>query len=628
MKVVLFILSSLFFFSSLLLNSIAIEETYNDVITSGTMSFLKGFVSFGFSIVFFRILNYKMTKNKWLIFLIVPLFSFGSFFAINPIFNAISYNVSIESKQNVIDSHIIKRGVKLDIDFFNNDIKDKNGKYKSYVSSLQFLNANLEPLELDDKYNNISIYSFVLVNDIKENHFLYKSNITDAYLQQLNMYKEYRRIDNLNGYFASIKTKEIYGKIKSLTSKYSKKYLTYKRGYTKYLRKEKQKVLYEITSIFRAYISCGREGCLENNNKQIENFFSNNRQYGFKNISTSQSCVLDNVNAPSKATIRYINDIDKDIDKDIDSFNNISKVTDYKRVVCYYDARENERIFNRGVKEDYGRRTGIYDFSADNFQQFKRSGELKRTIIRYFNNEYNINIPYSTNIYDYNDLEDAFKASFNQVKTEEIEKQIKESFGYDIPRKLSKHSFSKNENVVNELNNKFSSYYYLKDFKYLYEERVFDNVAHINSMVKTFEKHYQKNGSEIINEQKNNLEYLNKEHKKVFDLYFCLLIILFLMFFNMLLSVKDLFVAIFKLNKKTDFILLFAISFSIILLPMFVENIYLNETMLLAINEDVLKMFLYKWFLNIQLLINVEDLLIMLDVEETFIFISNKISSI
>ena len=166
-------------------------------------------------------------------------------------------------------------------------------------------------------------------------------------------------------------------------------------------------------------------------------------------------------------------------------------------------------------------------FLPDNFPQFKRSGELKRTIIRYFNNEYNVNIPNSTNIYDYNDLEDAFNASFNQVKTEEVEKQIKESFGYDIPRKLSKHSFSKNENVINELNNKFSSYYYLKDFKYLHDEKVtFDSVAHIKSMVKTFEKHYQKNGSEIINEQKSNLEYLNKEHKKIFDLYFCLLIIL------------------------------------------------------------------------------------------------------
>lgn len=623
MKIVLFILSSLFFFSSLLLNSIAIEEIYNDVITSGTMSFLKGLVSFGFSIVFFRVLNYKMRKNKWLIFLIVPLFSFGVFFAIDPIFSTISDNVSIENKQNVIDSHIIKRGVKLDIDFFNNNIKDKNGKYKSYVSSLQFLNANIEPLELDNKYNS-SIYSFVLVNDIKENRSLYKSNISEAYRQQLNMYKEYHRIDNLNDYFSSMKTKEAYGKINSLTTKYSKKYLTYKRSYTEYLRKEKQKVLYEITAIFRAYISCNRAGCLENNNKQIENFFSNNRQYGFENISTSQSCVFDNVNAPSKATIRYINDIDKDID----NFNRISKITDYKRVVCYYDARENERIFYRGVKEEFARRTGIYNFSADNFPQFKRSGELKRTIIRYFNNEYNVNIPNSTNIYDYNDLEDAFKSSFNQVKTKEIEKQIKESFGYDIPRKLSKHSFSKNKNVVNELNNKFSSYYYLKDFNYLYEKVTFDRTDHIKSMIKAFEKHYQKNGSEIINEQKNNFEYLNKEHKKVFNLYFCLLIILFLMFLNILLSVKDIIVSIFKLNNKIDFILLFAISFSIVLLPIFIENTYLNETMLLAINEDVFKMFLYKWFLNIQLLINIEDLLIMLEFEEIFLFISHKISSI
>ncbi len=624
MKVVLFILSSLFFFSSLLLNSIAIEEIYNDVITSGTMFFLKGLVSFGFSIVFFRFLNYKMTKNKWLVFLIVPFFSFGSFFAIEPIFNVISDNVSIESKQNIIDSHIIKRGVKLDIDFFNNNIDDKNGKYKSYVSSLQFINANLKKLELDNKYNNSSIYSFVLVNDIKENYSLYESNIGDAYRQQLSMYKEYSRIDNLNGYFASNKARTAYSEIDSLTSKYSKKYSKYKRSYTEYLRKEKQKVLYEITSIFRSYISCNRAGCLENNNKQIQNFFSKNRQYGFENISTSQSCVFDNVNAPSKATIRYINDIDKDIDK----FNRISKVTDYKRVVCYYDARKNERIFYRTVKEEFGRRTGVYDFSANNFTQFKRSGELKRTIIRYFNNEYNVNIPNSTNIYNYNDLEDAFKASFNQVKTEEIEKLIKESFGYNIPRKLSKHSFSKNENVVNELNNKFSSYYYLKDFKYLYEKRFFDSFAHIESMMKAFEKHYQKNGSEIINEQKNNLEYLNKEHKKVFNLYFCLLIILFLMFFNILLSVKDIIVALFKLNNKTDFILLFAISFLIVLLPMFVENIYLNETMLLAINEDILKMFLYKWFLNVQLLINIEDLLILLEFEEIFIFINHKISSI
>lgn len=438
------------------------------------------------------------------------------------------------------------------------------------------------------------------------------------------MYKEYHRIDNLNGYFASMKTKEAYGKINSLTTKYSKKYLTYKRSYTEYLKKEKQKVLYEITAIFRAYISCNRAGCLENNNKQIENFFSNNRQYGFENISTSQSCVFDNVNAPSKSTIRYINDIDKDID----NFNRISKITDYKRVVCYYDARENERIFYRGVKEEFARRTGIYNFSADNFPQFKRSGELKRTIIRYFNNEYNVNIPNSTNIYDYNDLEDAFKSSFNQVKTKEIEKQIKESFGYDIPRKLSKHSFSKNKNVVNELNNKFSSYYYLKDFNYLYEKVTFDRTDHIKSMIKAFEKHYQKNGSEIINEQKNNFEYLNKEHKKVFNLYFCLLIILFLMFLNILLSVKDIIVSIFKLNNKIDFILLFAISFSIVLLPIFIENTYLNETMLLAINEDVFKMFLYKWFLNIQLLINIEDLLIMLEFEEIFLFISHKISSI